>query len=87
MELAGKLAAPTEDVEIKEFEVGSVKCEAIKPEFAHNPQYAIMYAHGGGYICGGLSFARILAAKLAMATGFTTYSFAYRLAPECPYPA
>jgi acetyl esterase/lipase len=59
----------------------------IKPDFAHNPQYAILYAHGGGYISGGLFFARILAAKMAIATGFTTYSFEYRLAPENPYPA
>ena len=87
MERAGKLAAPTGDVEIEEFSVGGIPCESIRPEYAHNPRYAILYAHGGGYICGGLSFARILASKLAIATGFTTISFAYRLAPENPYPA
>ncbi len=87
MELAGRLAAPTEDVEIDPFKVGEIECESIRPDFAHNPGYVILYAHGGGYICGGLSFARILAAKLAIATGFTAFSFAYRLSPENPYPA
>lgn len=86
MERAGKIAAPKIDVDITAFMVGSVSGEAIRPEFAHNPQYAILYAHGGGYVSGGLPYARILAAKLAIATGFTTYSFDYRLAPEHPYP-
>ena len=86
METAGKLAAPRGEVEVTPFSVGSVSCEWVKPEFAHNPQYVILYAHGGGYLCGGLAYARILAAKLAIATGFTVVSFAYRLAPENPYP-
>ena len=87
MERAGKIAAPKGDVKISDFHVGDISCEQIVPEFAHNPGYAIMYAHGGGYVSGSLSYARILAAKLACATGFTTYSFDYRLAPESPYPA
>ena len=87
MERAGKIAAPKGDVKISGFSAGGIACERIDPEFAHNPCYAIMYAHGGGYVSGSLSYARILAAKLACATGFTTYSFDYRLAPENPYPA
>ncbi len=87
MERAGKLAAPHGDIEVSELRVGLIDMEAIRPEYAHNPQYAIMYAHGGGYVCGGLSYARILAGKIATATGFTVYSFDYRLAPENPYPA
>ena len=47
----------------------------------------ILYCHGGGYISGGLDYSGNLAVKLAMATGFRVYSFAYRLAPEHPYPA
>lgn len=87
LERAGRLASPKGSVSIRRFKVGNIPCEMIKPDFAHNPQYAILYAHGGGYISGGLFFARILAAKMAIATGFTTYSFEYRLAPENPYPA
>ena len=86
-EWAGRLAAPKGDITVNRFKVGKIRCEAVKSDFAHNPDYVILYAHGGGYVSGGPDYARILAGKLAMATGFTTYSFAYRLAPEHPYPA
>ena len=87
MELAGKLAAPTAGVTVKELKTSDIPCEWIEPDLAHNPQYIILYAHGGGYTCGGLAYARILAAKLAVSTGFTVVSFEYRLAPEHKYPA
>ncbi len=87
MDRAGKLAAPTGGVSIKSFSVDNISCEWIRPELAHNPQYVILYAHGGGYVCGGLGYARILAAKMAMATGFSVVSFEYRLAPENKWPA
>lgn len=86
-EWAGRLATPKGDTEITSFKVGKIRCNAVKPLFAHNPNYVILYAHGGGYVSGGLDYAGILAAKMAIATGFTTYSFAYRLAPEHSYPA
>ena len=87
MELAGKLAAPTGGVTVEAFTTGDISCEWVKPDLAHNPQYIILYAHGGGYTCGGLGYARILAAKLAVSTGFSVVSFEYRLAPEYQYPA
>ncbi|MCR5824290.1 MAG: alpha/beta hydrolase [Lachnospiraceae bacterium] len=87
MEKAGRLVAPKGDIEVKQFTVSNVKCEAISPELAHNPNYAVLYIHGGGYVTGKLNYARILASKLALATGFTTISVNYRLAPEHPYPA
>ncbi len=87
MERAGRLAAPAADVTIEEFKAGKIPCEWIRPNLAHNPQYVILYAHGGGYTCGGLKYARILAAKLALATGFSVVSFQYRLAPEYKYPS
>lgn len=91
MELAGRLAAPSDDVTVTPFTIGEGKgalpCEWVKPDLAHNPNYIILYAHGGGYTCGGLSYARILATKLATATGFSVISFEYRLAPEHTYPA
>ncbi len=87
MERAGKIAAPHLNVEVTPFSVNGIGCEAIRPQYAHNPQYAILHIHGGGYVCGGLSYAGIMGGKLAEATGFTSYTFDYRLAPENPYPA
>ncbi len=87
MEKASKLAAPTSGIVVEPFDVQGIPCERVIPELAHNPQYIILYAHGGGYTCGGLGYARILAGKLAVSTGFTVVSFEYRLAPENKYPA
>ena len=87
VEWAGRLTSPKTNIEVSTFKVDDILCEKVKPEYAYNPQYAILYAHGGGYISGGLDYASILAAKMATATGFAAYSFAYRLAPEYPYPA
>ena len=86
-EWAGHLATPKGDVERRKFKIEKMRCEEIKPFFAYNPTYVILYCHGGGYVSGGLDYAGNLAVKLALATGFRTYSFAYRLAPEHPYPA
>lgn len=87
MDRAGRLAAPTGGVSIKAFNVENIACEMVTPDMAHNPKYVILYAHGGGYVCGGLGYARVLAAKLALATGFSVVSFDYRLAPEHKFPA
>lgn len=84
---AGRLATPKGDVTRRRFRLGKIRCEEVRPFFAHNPDYVILYCHGGGYVSGGLDYAGNLSVKLAMATGFTVYSFAYRLAPEHPYPA
>lgn len=86
-ELASRLATPKKGVERKPFRLGKLRCEEITPEKSYDPDYVILYCHGGGYISGGLDYAGNLAVKLAMATGFKAYSFAYRLAPEHPYPA
>ena len=84
---AGRLATPKGDVTRRRFRLGKIRCEEVRPFFAHNPDYVILYCHGGGYISGGLDYAGNLGVKLAMTTGFRVYSFAYRLAPEHPYPA
>ncbi|MBR1861474.1 MAG: alpha/beta hydrolase [Lachnospiraceae bacterium] len=87
MEKMSRIAVPRKDVDIDHFMVGDISCEAIKSLPNFNPHYAILYIHGGGYMSGGLDYARILGVKLAAATGFTTVTFAYRLSPEYAYPA
>ncbi|MBQ1247987.1 MAG: alpha/beta hydrolase fold domain-containing protein, partial [Clostridiales bacterium] len=86
-DLASRLATPKGNVERRGFRVGKIRCEEFKPNRSYDPDYVILYCHGGGYISGGLDYSGNLAVKLAMATGFRVYSFAYRLAPEHPYPA
>ena len=46
----------------------------------------ILYCHGGGYTSGTLGYARLLASRMALATGYEVLAFQYRLAPEHPYP-
>lgn len=87
MERLSALATPSGGYTAEAFEIEGMPCEWVEPELAHNPKYVILYAHGGGYTCGGLGYARILAAKMAVSTGLTVLSFDYRLAPEHTYPA
>lgn len=86
IERFSKLVAPTVQVDIKSFEIDGIKCETIIPT-PHRTDKVIMYCHGGGYTCGGLGYARILAAKMALQMGIEVVTFEYRLAPEHPYPA
>lgn len=64
-----------------------IPVEWARPVFPHRKDRIILYCHGGGYTCGGLGYAGILAGKMAMHTGLEVLSFEYRLAPENPYPA
>ncbi len=87
MELASKLATPPIGVSSERFTIGTIHAEWHRPDFVHNAKHVILYCHGGGYTCGGLGYAGILASKLAIHTGLEVLSFEYRLAPEHPYPA
>ena len=48
---------------------------------------AVLYLHGGGYCCGGASYARGFGSQLAALTDLPVLCPAYRLAPEHPFPA
>ncbi len=93
-ERAGRITAPRRNIAVHGFRVERMRCEVILPGIGRGSHFktisgnsVILYAHGGGYVNGGLDYARVLAAKMAVTTGFPTYTFAYRLAPEHPYPA
>lgn len=47
----------------------------------------ILHCHGGAYVSGGLAQAKAIAALICSAAQIPTVTFAYRLAPEYPYPA
>lgn len=87
MERASVLATPPVGVSVESITIDEIPAEWIKPEFAHDRKRIILYCHGGGYTCGGLGYARILGAKMALHCGLEVLTFEYRLAPENPYPA
>ena len=86
-ELFGRLVTPSIGIRNDSLTVGSIPAEWVSLEHGHDRHHAVLYCHGGGYTCGQLGYARILASKLALATGFDVLSFEYRLAPEHPFPA
>lgn len=90
-ELLGRLVSPAIGIRYEEFSIvgpaGPIPSEWVMPDHGHDRRHVILYCHGGGYTCGQLGYARILAAKLANAYGGDVLSFEYRLAPEHPWPA
>jgi epsilon-lactone hydrolase len=51
------------------------------------PDRALLYFHGGGYVCGSPESHRTLVAEIAAAAGAGGFALDYRLAPEHPFPA
>ncbi len=86
-ELFAKLVTPAIGVTTQEVRVRHIPAEWVRLDFGHDRRHIVLYCPGGGYTCGQLGYARILASKLALATGCDVFSFEYRLAPEHPYPA
>lgn len=52
-----------------------------------DPQRAVLYLHGGGYVVGSILSHQELAARIARAAKARVLVLDYRLAPEHPYPA
>lgn len=48
---------------------------------------ALLYLHGGGYVCGSIASHRPLTVEIAKSFPGTVWSLDYRLAPEHPFPA
>lgn len=87
-ELFSRLVTPSLGIRVDSLTIGgTLPAEWVSLEHGHERRHAVLYCHGGGYTCGQLGYARILASKLALCTGFDVLSFEYRLAPENPYPA
>lgn len=86
-ELFARLVTPGIGIRSDSLTVGSIPAEWVSLEHGHDRRHAVLYCHGGGYTCGQLGYARVLASKLALSTGCDVLSFEYRLAPEAPYPS
>ena len=86
-ELFAKLVTPSLGIRSVALNIHGLPAEWVSLEHGHDRRHAVLYCHGGGYTCGQLGYARILASKLALCTGYDVLSFEYRLAPDNPYPA
>lgn len=86
-ELLGHLAAPMLGMSWEPFSLEGLNAAWVRPERGHDRRHVILYCHGGGYTSGNLGYAKVLAAKLANATGQEVLAFEYRLAPEHQFPA
>ena len=47
---------------------------------------AVVFLHGGGFVCGDVAVYDTVARRLAKESGATVFSVDYRLAPEHPFP-
>ncbi|HEY0281757.1 MAG TPA: alpha/beta hydrolase [Rhizomicrobium sp.] len=84
--LSDRFGAVPGDAVFEPASLGPVKGEWVRTETS-SPQRLILYFHGGGYIAGSPETHRALVAKLAYAAEASAFSVAYRLAPECAFPA
>ena len=86
-DLFAKLNTPSISIETESLNIKGIPCEWVRPNHKHDKRHIILYCHGGGYTCGSIKYARIIASKLSLNAGMAVMSFEYRLAPENPYPA
>ncbi len=70
---------------VDDLDAGGVPCRLYRP--ADAPLPVIVYAHGGGWVDGGLVSHDPLCRLLADRSGAAVLSVDYRLAPEHPFPA
>ncbi|MDO4466957.1 MAG: alpha/beta hydrolase [Bacillota bacterium] len=85
-DLLGKMITQPIGTTQTNFMIKKIPCAWAKPDYVHLQKKVILYCHGGGYTCGSLTYAGIMAHKLAMYCGLDVLFFEYRLAPENPYP-
>ena len=86
-ETVSKLATPHANITYEKFMIGEIDAQWAFPKLAFPKKPIILYCHGGGFSNGGLGYAGVLSGKLALHTGLSVLSYAYRLTPEHPYPA
>lgn len=74
------------DVKCEKVDANGVKAEFVSAPGA-DPNRAILYLHGGGYVIGSINTHRSLAGRLSRAAKARVLLIDYRLAPENPHPA
>ena len=69
------------------FMVGDIPALFIRPGRHACENRVVLHCHGGAYVSGGLLQARVIASSLSAAASLNVVTFAYRLAPDHPFPA
>jgi acetyl esterase/lipase len=82
---AYRSSVPPRGVSFENTTVGGIP--VTRTRFGNNPQGAVLYLHGGGYIIGSSATHRGITGHLAKTSGCTIVTPDYRLAPEFPFPA
>ena len=86
-ERASKLFGKLPDqIEVSPVTIDGLYTEWILPSRAKKDK-VILYFHGGGYVTGTCKMHRTHVAKVVKGSGVGALLFAYRLAPEHPFPA
>jgi acetyl esterase len=70
--------------DVADVDAGGVPARLYRP--GHGA-HIVVYAHGGGWVMGGLDTHDGLCRRLAAESGWAVLAVDYRLAPEHPYPA
>jgi acetyl esterase/lipase len=83
---AGKLAPPLPGVDVESTTVAGLRSAWFRPADA-DPERALLFLHGGGYLLGSIDSHRDLASRVALAANAPTLVVEYRRAPEAPFPA
>ncbi len=75
-------------VHYADFNIGTIPAVIAAPENAvSDTSQVLLYLHGGGYVTGGIVYAKGVAGFIAAETSCNVVAIAYRLAPENPFPA
>lgn len=74
------------DVRFEAVTLGGIAAERVVVPGA-DPDRALLFLHGGGFVVGSPLTHRELVARIARAAGVTAFVPDYRLAPEHPFPA
>jgi len=82
------LATPHVGLNYESAEIAGLPAEWTVPEdVPTDPEAAVMYLHGGGYVAGSPDVCRLATSRIALGLGVRVIAPDYRLAPEHPFPA
>jgi acetyl esterase/lipase len=82
------LATPHDGLNYASAEIAGVPAEWTVPAgVPTDPEAAVMFIHGGGYVAGAPDVCRLATSRIALGLGVRVIAPDYRLAPEHPFPA